>query len=57
MGTSQTWLARFQAETGWHRYVVDIEEQHLPAPNKGLADDSMPEDWRQPKNRTATPDE
>jgi hypothetical protein len=25
VGTSQTWLARFQAETGWHRYVVDIE--------------------------------
>jgi len=48
-------LARFQAGSGWHRYVVGIEEQHLPSPSQGIADDLVPEAWRRPKDRTVNP--
>lgn len=51
LGTTEVWLARFQAQSGWHRYVVRIEEQHLPSPNLGTADDPVPEGWRRPKER------
>lgn len=53
-GSSSLWLARFQAGVGWHRYVVSMEEQQLPSPNLGITDDSVPEGWRQPKDRTVT---
>lgn len=53
-GSTAVWLARFQAGVGWHRYVVNIEERHLPSPNRGIADDSVPEGWRQPKDRAVT---
>lgn len=46
------WLARFQRESGWRRYVVTIEEQQLPGPNLSIADDKAPPNWRQPKDRT-----
>jgi hypothetical protein len=53
LGTTKLWLARFQAGSGWHRYVVLIEEQHLPSPNPGIAnDDQVPQGWRRPKDRT-----
>lgn len=55
LGTTEIWLARFQAGSGWRRYVVSIEEQHLPSPNKGLAVDKVPAGWRQPKDRSTTP--
>lgn len=55
LGATDIWLARFQAGSGWHRYVVSIEEQHLPSPNKGLADDKVPAGWRHPKVRSKTP--
>ncbi|MDX3002671.1 hypothetical protein PWY87_13375 [Kribbella solani] len=49
------WLARFQVGTGWHRYVVRIEDHHLPSPTPGIADDSVPEGLRIPKDRTIKP--
>lgn len=52
LGTTEIWVARFQAGFGWHRYVARIEEQHLPSPNAGIADDHAPKDWRIPKFRT-----
>ena len=52
LGATKLWLARFQASSGWHRYVVSIEEQHLPSPNPSIANDSVPEGWRRPKDRT-----
>jgi hypothetical protein len=55
LGTTELWLARFQAGSGWHRYVVRIEEQQLPSPNPGIADDRVPAGWRLPKDRTAQP--
>jgi hypothetical protein len=55
LGTTELWLARFQAGSGWHRHVVRIEEQHLPSPNPGIADDRVPEGWRLPKHRTIKP--
>lgn len=55
LGACDLWLARFQARSGWQRYVVPIEEQQLPSPNPGIADDRVPEGWRQPKDRTITP--
>lgn len=55
MGTTQLWLARFRAGSGWHRYVVGIDEQHLHSPNPGIADDRVPEGWRRPKDRTIKP--
>lgn len=54
-GPTAVWLARFQRASGWHRYVVSIEEQQLPAPNPSIADDKVPPNWRQPKDRTMTP--
>ena len=55
LGTKELSLARFQAGSGWHRYVIRIEEQHLPSPNPGIADDRVPADWRLPKDRTVHP--
>lgn len=55
--TTKLWLARFQASTGWHRYVVSIEEQHLPSPNRSIADDPFPKQCRRPKDRRLTPSE
>lgn len=52
LGTTEIWLARFQTSSGWHRYVVSIEERQLPSPNPSIVDDSVPKNWRQPKNRT-----
>lgn len=52
LGTTTIWLARFQAESGWHRYVVHIEEQNLPVPNPSIAEDQVPAGWRRPKDRT-----
>jgi hypothetical protein len=51
LGATELWLARFQAESGWHRYVVRIEERNLPSPNPGIADDRVPTGWRLPKDR------
>jgi hypothetical protein len=50
-GAIELWLARFHAESGWHRYVVRIEERHLPSPNPGIADDRIPAGSRLPKDR------
>lgn len=55
LGTTELWLARFQAGSGWHRYMGRIEEQHLPSPNPGIADDPVPAGWRRPKDRTVHP--
>lgn len=52
LGPWELWLARFEAGVGWHRYIVRIEEQHLPSPNAGIADDVAPAGWRQPKDRS-----
>lgn len=54
-GATDLWLARFHAGAGWSRYVVSIDEQRLPSPNTGIADDQVPVGWRKPKNRTAPP--
>ena len=54
-GSTEVWLARFQAGVGWHRYVANIEEQQLPSPNAGIADDLVPDGWRKTKNRSITP--
>lgn len=54
-GSTKVWLARFQAGVGWHRYVVNIEEQHLPSPNAGIVDDPVTSGWREPKDRSVTP--
>ncbi|MCM3780920.1 hypothetical protein [Microbacterium hydrocarbonoxydans] len=51
-GSSTVQLARFQSGIGWHRYVASMEERQLPSPNRGIADDPVPEGWRQPKNRS-----
>ena len=51
LGTTELWVARFQAGAGWHRYVARIEEQQLPSPNPGIADDWAPKGWRRPKDR------
>jgi hypothetical protein len=51
LGAMELWLARFQAESGWHRYVVRIEERHLPSPNPSIADDPVSAGWRLPKDR------
>ncbi|WP_344514074.1 hypothetical protein [Dactylosporangium maewongense] len=48
-------LARFHAESGWHRHVVQIEDRHLPAPNRHITADRVPAGWRQPKDRSAKP--
>ena len=54
-GSTEVWLARFQRASGWHRYVVSIEEQQLPSPNPSIADDKVPLNWRQPQDRTMSP--
>jgi hypothetical protein len=51
-GTMDIWVARFQAESGWHRYVACIEERGLPSPNPGITDDRVPTGWRRPKDRS-----
>lgn len=55
LGTTKVWVARFQAGSGWYRYVVDIDEQELPSPNPGIADDRAPTGWRRPKDRAGAP--
>lgn len=50
--TMEIWLARFQASSGWHRYVVEIQEKLLPGPNRSIADDPAPKGSRQPRDRT-----
>ncbi len=55
LGTTELWLARFHAGSGWHRYVVQIEERHLPSPNPHIAHDQVPDGWRLPKDRTTGP--
>jgi hypothetical protein len=52
LGATKLSLARFQAESGWHRYMVQIEERDLPSPNPSIADDGVPAGWRVPKDRT-----
>jgi hypothetical protein len=52
-GMTDIWVSRFQAGSGWHRYVTRIVEQHLPPPNPAIADDRVPAGWRRPKDRTA----
>lgn len=54
-GSTEVWLARFQAGVGWHRYAANIEEQKLPSPNAGMVDDPVPDGWREPKDRSITP--
>lgn len=54
VGTVEVWLARYQAGAGWQRYVVEIEEQDLPSPAAGIANDRLPAEMRHPKDRTAT---
>ncbi|MFG3640786.1 hypothetical protein ACGF3C_11045 [Micromonospora sp. NPDC047762] len=55
LGAWDLWLARFHADSGWYRYVVQIEERHLPPPNPGIADDRVPAGWRLPKDRALDP--
>ena len=50
--TAELWVARFQAGSGWYRYVAQINEQLLPSPNPGIADDRVPAGWRRPKERS-----
>ncbi|MDG9675805.1 hypothetical protein [Micromonospora sp. DH14] len=54
-GLAELRLARFQAGVGWHRYVVWIEELHLPSVNRRIADDDVPADQRFPKDRSVKP--
>lgn len=49
---TRVWVARFQAGSGWHRYVVEMDERRLPSPNAGIADDTVPAGLRCPKNRS-----
>ncbi|MBI4898911.1 MAG: hypothetical protein HY829_00335 [Actinobacteria bacterium] len=51
-GTTDLWVARFQTGSGWHRYVVQIEETALPSPNPDIADDLFPSRLRRPKDRS-----
>lgn len=53
LGTTEVWLARYQAGAGWQRHVVEIEEQDLPSPAAGIANDPVPVEMRHPKDRTA----
>lgn len=55
LGPAKLWLARFHARSGWHRYVVWIEELHLPSPNRRIADDEVPPERRRPKDRSVKP--
>jgi hypothetical protein len=54
-GRTELWLARFQAASGWHRYVVGIEELSLPPPSPGIADDPIDPGRRCPKDRSIRP--
>lgn len=49
---TRVWVARFQTGSGWHRYVVDIDERLLPSPNSGIANDKVPAGLRRPKDRS-----
>lgn len=49
---SETWVARYQLGSGWHRHIVHLEEHELPSPNSSIADDAVPADSRSPKDRT-----
>lgn len=51
LGTTEIWLARYQAGVGWQRHVVEIEEQDLPSPAAGIANDPVPAEMRHPKDR------
>ncbi|MFI7025749.1 hypothetical protein ACIBMZ_23840 [Micromonospora sp. NPDC049900] len=51
LGSAELWLARYQTGSGWHRYVVRIEEQQLPSPNPRISDDGVPVGWRILKDR------
>lgn len=50
--TTTTRIARFQVGSGWHRHVVHLEERELPSPNRSIADDMVPMNWRRPKDRS-----
>ena len=50
--TTKLWVARFQAVSGWHRYMAQFEEWQLPSPNRRIADDRFPADSRRPKDRS-----
>lgn len=54
-GPTKVRLARFQAGAGWKRYEVTVEERRLPSPNASIAADSVPDGWREPKDRAGTP--
>ena len=49
---TSVWVARFQANVGWSRYVADIDERHLPSPNAAIADDRLDPRLRTPKDRS-----
>lgn len=53
LGPKDVRIARFQASSGWTRYVVRIDEQDLPSFDPRIAKDRAPEGWRTPKVRTA----
>jgi len=53
LGSTEVWLARYGTALGWQRYVVEIEEQDLPSPAAGIADDPVPAPMRHTKDRTA----
>lgn len=53
LGAIEVRLARYQAGAGWQRHVVEIEEQDLPSPAVGIANDPVPAEMRHPKDRTA----
>lgn len=48
----QIWVARFQTGSGWHRHAVEIDERRLPSPNPGMVDDTVPSEFRAPKDRS-----
>ncbi|WP_131798144.1 hypothetical protein [Clavibacter tessellarius] len=52
LGPIEVYLARYSAGPGWQRYVVEIEEQDLPSPASGIADDPVPARMRHTKDRT-----
>lgn len=54
---TKIWVARFQSGSGWHRYVVDIDERHLPSPESSIADDRIDPSLRTPKDRSVSPTE
>jgi len=52
LGPTEVCLARYSAGSGWQRYVVEIDEQELPSPSSGIADDPVPARMRHTKDRT-----